>query len=554
MTRVRRIIQFSLVVALVTCLAGCSEGWTESDLRLRWKWFHDREIPITEPTVVSDDDPRLATESEVPSDDLPPAVVPAPIEDPDLGPVPEPAPTPPAPDVDAWGPQVSQADPVDPYADMVFAISEADALGPAGANEEDTEEEPAVDDGAGIRSLDELDDPPPAPTPPDPPQQPTPPADDESPPTHQAGDESPEANDLMVNPLEVEFSIDDGPEIEIADSGTVVAASMVQVNDKFITTNEVLNELHQALATMPLPNSEYVFRQEVAEMIQMSLRDRVYEILVLARAEMELTDQHKAVVEEELITARREMIAHAGGSEQALRNYYRERHTTIEEVLESHRGRLMAQLYLQSYIEPKIVVTPQAMLRYYEEHRSEFQNDKRVQMQIIASPIAEFLPAEVAGEPSPQEWQTARGLARRNIDLAAGAVLDGQEFGQVAKRYSRGYRAATGGLFPMMERGNLRETEIERNLFALDAGEMCGIIETDEGYYIIRALAVEEGQTLSFEDAQGEIERILSQQIYEELLGEYYSELFDDATIVQAEEFLDLALDTAVERYYRLDR
>ncbi len=543
MARVRRTIQFGLLVAVATGLVGCSEGWTESDLRLRWKWFQDREIPITEPSEVSDDDPRLATESETPSDELPPASVPAPVEDEPLGPSPTPPPT---PDADAWGPQVSQAQD-DPYAHMFFAISEAEALGPAGASEDDIAEEPDVAED-DVRSFDELD---------DPPAKPRPQTQPVEPPARNTGqeDSSADTDSVMIDPLDVEFSIeDDEPEIRIADRGTVVAASMVQVNDKFITTNEILNELHETLATMPLPESEYAFRLQVAEMIQMSLRARVYEILVLSRAEVELTEQHKAYVEEELVTARREMIAHAGGSEQALRDYYRDRHTTIEEVLEAHRRQLMAQLYLQIYIEPKIVITPQAMLQYYEEHRSDFQQDKRVQMQIIASPIAEFLPAEETTDPSPQEWQRARALARRNIDLAAEAVLGGQDFGQTAKRYSRGYRAASGGTWPMMERGNLREAEIERNLFALDAGEMCGIIETEEGFYIIKALAVEEGQTVSFEDAQEEIEQILSLEQYNELLEAYYTELYEDATIIQAEEFLDMALDTAVERYYRLDR
>jgi hypothetical protein len=549
--RFRRTIQYSLIVAVAACLAGCSEGWTESDLRLRWKWFRDREIPITEPTVVADDDPRLSIEPE-PRPQEPPTVPAAPGDD-ELGPVPAPeAPTTPTPTPESWGPVISEGAEGDPYATMFFSISDADALGPAGAPEDD--EGDGSDEGEdGIRSIRDLGAPP-APTPRESPPTPTEPRQpDPSAERSVADGETDQDSPELVDPLSIEINIDDGPAIAIAPRGTVVAGSMVQVNDRFITINDVLNELHETLSTMPLPTSEYAFRQQVAGMIQEALRDSVYEILVLTRAEAELSEQHMAIVEEELVTARREMIAHAGGSEQALRNYYRERHTTIEEVMAAHRRRLMGQLYLQLYIEPQIVVTPQALFRYYEEHRAEFEQQRRVQMQIIASPIAEFLPPDVDNA-SPQEWQQARQLARRNIDQAAEAVLSGEDFGQVARRYSHGYHASSGGVWPLMERGSFREAEVERNLFALDEGDVCGIIETEEGFYIIKALAVEPGETLSFEEAQSSIEETLRQEQYRELLNEYFRELFEAATIAQAEEFMDLAIDTAVERYYRADR
>jgi parvulin-like peptidyl-prolyl isomerase len=111
--------------------------------------------------------------------------------------------------------------------------------------------------------------------------------------------------------------------------------------------------------------------------------------------------------------------------------------------------------------------------------------------------------------------------------------------------------AAQDGIWPLMVEGSVREAEVERNAFALEEGEVCGIIESPTGYYIVKALQVIPGQTLSFEDAQTQINSILREQQYEELQQEYFFGLFEEATIVESEDFFENAVDTLVARYYR---
>ena len=200
---------------------------------------------------------------------------------------------------------------------------------------------------------------------------------------------------------------------------TVVAASMVQVNDKFITIDDVLNGLHPRLVAMP-PGEEEAFRQAVTEMIDQQLRQLVYESLVLGEAEAGLTDAQKKAIENEVANARREMIAHAGGSARALEQYYRDRHTTLAEALDDHRRRLTGRAFLRSRIEPRIIVTRDMLLHYYRKHTDEFVVAKSVQMQLIAAPFEEFLPDADGLEPTPLEWKRARRHARAEIDAAAG--------------------------------------------------------------------------------------------------------------------------------------
>ena len=333
----------------------------------------------------------------------------------------------------------------------------------------------------------------------------------------------------------------------------LVAASMVQVNDSFITVDDVLIGLHGELLSMPRAASEQAFREAVTPIIEQQLRQLVYEALVLAEAQANLSGPQKEFIESEVADARREMIARVGGGEQALAQYYRDRHTTLDRVLEEHRNRLTGRLYLQTRIDPGIVITRDMLLDYYRRHMAEFVVERRVQMQVVAVPFETFLPEVDGAEPTPVEWQRARQQAREVIDAAAAAIMAGDDFGEVARNHSRGFHALDGGVWPLMAEGSFRETEVERNAFALDEGEICGIIETENGYYIVKALKVEPGQSVGFEESQEEIDAILRDQQYNQLASDYFMKLFGEATIAQSDEFMEMAIDGVVGRYWYRD-
>jgi hypothetical protein len=276
----------------------------------------------------------------------------------------------------------------------------------------------------------------------------------------------------------------------------------------------------------------------------------IYESLILAEAEVNLAEQHKQLIEEEVEDTLREMIANAGGSRQSLEEYYRRQHTTLDDVMEDHRRRITGQLYLQSVIEPAIHVNRRMMLEYYDQHEDEFVQHRRVQMQLVSVPFEDFLPDTGSLEPTPTEWKQARRQAREKIEQAAAEVQGGVDFAAVARKYSHGFHADDGGIWPPMEAGSFRETEVERNAFALKEGQVCGIIETENGFYIVKTLKVESGSRIGFEDAQERIEEILRQQQYEQLSKDYFMKLFEEATIAQSGEFMEAAVEEAVDRYW----
>jgi hypothetical protein len=334
----------------------------------------------------------------------------------------------------------------------------------------------------------------------------------------------------------------DGGETEI------VAAGILQVNRAFISAEEIVRDAGPRLAALPPGITAETFLLQAARIIDEEARRRVHVALVLAEARNRLDDQKREFIDAQVRDIERAMIAGVGGSRRKLAQQFAQAGTTIESELARHRRELTVRAYLQERFAPAIVVTPKMLWDYYRLHKAEFSTPKKVQMQIIAAPLAKFLPGGLAN-PSQAERDAARQRAREVV-LAAKRALDaGKDFGEVAKELSRGVKAAEGGVWPLMEKGSFREVKVEEAAFALAPAEVSQPIETETGFYIVKARRVVQGQVVGFRDAQERIEQKLMDQKHAELVDRYYDRLYAEAIVRRSNDFMRVAVQRAVEKH-----
>lgn len=334
--------------------------------------------------------------------------------------------------------------------------------------------------------------------------------------------------------------------------GEVVAASMVQVNDHFITIEHILKAIAPDLAKLPVSISERAYRQKIAVMIIEEVRRQVRQHLVLDEAKHRLTDQQKESITKEMEETLHELIVKAGGSRQKLQARFIREGTTLKDAMGEQRKQLTMRLYQRARFMPSIVVTRKMLWRYYNSHRADYTRPEKVQMQIIAAPVRAFLSDRTA-RPTERELKAAKARAKQAIYQAVDQLVDGQPFAEVAKRFSRGVKAANGGVWDLMPKGSFKAERVEEIAFKLKEGQMAGPIEIDNGYYIVKAKQVQSGRQTSYEDAQEDIERILWEQQFIKVTNEYYEKLRQKAiqakSIIEAKDFMRMAIDRAVEEH-----
>ena len=198
---------------------------------------------------------------------------------------------------------------------------------------------------------------------------------------------------------------------------------------------------------------------------------------------------------------------------------------------------------------PAITITRKMLWDYYRVHHDEFTTDKQVQMQLIAVPFKAMLPPGVS-RPTATDEAAAKKQARDLIARALAALRAGEDFGDVARKYSRGIKAKQGGLWPMMPANTFRETAVEQAAFRLAEGRYAGPIETGSGLYIVKAARVKPGRVVSFEQAQEQIAEKLRNRMYDELTQKYFRGLMEKAYVARSESFLELALARAAEERF----
>jgi len=330
----------------------------------------------------------------------------------------------------------------------------------------------------------------------------------------------------------------------------VVASPMLEVNGTFLGVEDVVRSAGPKFADLPRSLSANEFRQRAEEIIRTEINNLVLELLVYAEARNRLTEEQGKQIDQQLDQELRKMITDVGGSRKKLEQDLIAQGNDLDKVLADRRRSLSVVAFLRERFYPAITVTRSMLWDYYSQHLSEFATPAKVQMQVIAAPYSEFITAG-AGRPTSEEMQAAKLRARAVIEEAAEAVKAGEDFAQVAIRLSRGAKAKTGGVWPMMEAGNFREQEVEKAAFALPEGQVSKTIETSTGCYVVKAMKVQPGATIGFEQAQERIEQNLKKQKADELEQQYFQRLMQKSRVNYSEELVSLAVEQAAIAYPR---
>ncbi len=174
--------------------------------------------------------------------------------------------------------------------------------------------------------------------------------------------------------------------------------------------------------------------------------------------------------------------------------------TTLEAVRNDARDGMSADKLVESEIASKVAVKPEAVTDFYQKNQDKFQQGPRVR----ASHILIGIPQNADAATKQQAKAKADALLK---DLKAG-----KDFAAAAKENSQDPGSApNGGDLGYFEKGQM-VPPFEQAAFALKAGEMSEVVETQFGYHIIKVADKQESRVVPLEEAKGQIEEYLTQQ------------------------------------------
>jgi len=178
--------------------------------------------------------------------------------------------------------------------------------------------------------------------------------------------------------------------------------------------------------------------------------------------------------------------------------------------------RLVTQQQIAQKVKSKEEVTHLEMLDYYNEHAQDYELKARAKWEQLMVRFDEF--------PSRNEAWAA--MAELGNQVLRGAPLDA-----VAKRGSQGFRADQGGQYDWTSRGSLRNEVIDEVIFTLPIGELSPILESDEGYHIVRVIDRDDAGSVPFTEAQGAIKEKIQKERRQKQIQDYLDKVKSEAQV-----------------------
>jgi peptidyl-prolyl cis-trans isomerase SurA len=198
-----------------------------------------------------------------------------------------------------------------------------------------------------------------------------------------------------------------------------------------------------------------------------------------------------------------------------------------EDFKNNIRNGLLTKKVISSEVGSHISIDKEEIQKYYDAHKQDYIRPEQVALRSIEINTAGKDEAEVAE-------------LRKKADTALKRIKDGEDFGEIAKRYSDGATAKQGGYLGIYKRGELSK-QLEDVVFKMKKNDLTDVMETKQGFLIMQVLEhYDEGQQ-SLAKVENEIMDKLYGERMEPALREYLKMLREQSYVVVKPGYQDAA-------------
>ncbi|HPA19899.1 MAG TPA: peptidyl-prolyl cis-trans isomerase [Verrucomicrobiae bacterium] len=273
------------------------------------------------------------------------------------------------------------------------------------------------------------------------------------------------------------------------------------VNGKVITFSDVkryVGESEQQLVDLGLRGEELVNR--VKELRLDALRALIDRALIIQE-----WDSKGLTLPEKITDDRVDEIVRTnfGGDRAAFIRTLQAAGKTYEGFRREQKENIIVQAMTQKFVQEEVVISPYKIEQYYQKKASELRTDDEVKLRMI------FLNPRFKEKRTQADGTTVEVDPQKVLAEELRAKLDaGADFADLARSFTEGTHKSDGGDWGWVSRKTLRK-ELAEVAFGMFPGQHSKVIETDNGYYIIKVEDSRKGRVPPLEEIRPEIEKMI---------------------------------------------
>ncbi len=164
--------------------------------------------------------------------------------------------------------------------------------------------------------------------------------------------------------------------------------------------------------------------------------------------------------------------------------------TSLEQLRKTFGTQQLAMQYLATESEVHVQLGRVDLLKYYNENIEQFTHPAQVEWQEIRVSF---------------DQNDGRSGAIEKLNQAVTELQQGKSFADVAREYSDGATASSGGNWEWTRKGSLADKKVDRLLFSMKKGEISPVLESPGYFQILKVTDRKESRVTPFEQVQQDI-------------------------------------------------
>jgi len=189
-----------------------------------------------------------------------------------------------------------------------------------------------------------------------------------------------------------------------------------------------------------------------------------------------------------------------------------------EDFKNNIRNGILTQRVISNEVGSHINIGKDEVAKYYNEHKAEFVRPEQVALREI----------EVSTEGKKDEELPE---LKKKAETALKRVKDGEDFGEIAKRFSDSSTAKQGGFLGVYKRGELSK-QLEDMVFKMKKHELTDVMDTKQGYLVLQVLERYEAGEQPLNKVENEIMDHLYSERMEPAMRNYLKTLREQSYVV----------------------
>jgi peptidyl-prolyl cis-trans isomerase SurA len=198
-----------------------------------------------------------------------------------------------------------------------------------------------------------------------------------------------------------------------------------------------------------------------------------------------------------------------------------------EDFKDNIRKRILTQRVIGQEVGSHINISKDEIEKYYNDHKGEYIRPEQVALREIVVSTEGKKDDELAD-------------LKKKADTALKRVKDGEDFGEIAKRFSDGTTAKQGGFLGVYKRGELSK-ELEDIVFKMNKNALTDVMDTKQGYLVLQVLEHYDEGEQPLSKVENEISEKLYQEKMEPKLRDYLKTLREQSYVVIKPGYQDMA-------------